>query len=66
MPTWILTLASRPGPWQYYQGTVTVWAVDEEDALRRAHARLRVTFPERPASAWSVDTIKEVLCQPFP
>lgn len=54
-------LRSKPGPYAQYDGKVDVWAEDTEQARSRAFAQLRAsTFPDRPASMWTVDRIEVI------
>lgn len=49
---------SVPGMWERYEGYVDVYAPTENDAPERAKRELRRTsFPDRPASAWAVDSV---------
>ncbi len=53
-------LHSAPSPGlEYYSGYVDVTAPSQDEAGLRAIAQLtRTTFPDRPASLWTVDRVE--------
>ena len=54
-------IRSVPGMYAQYDGKVTVYALDEEDAVERAFKKLKTgAFPERSRSMWKVEKIEEV------
>ena len=54
-----VSLHSKPGVWEYYEGDVSVKAEDEVDAIEAALTKLkRTSFPDRPRSSWVVDAVE--------
>lgn len=54
-----VSLHSKPGIWEYYDGDVSVQAEDEVEAIDAALSKLKQTsFPDRPRSSWVVDAVE--------
>jgi hypothetical protein len=54
-------LRSRPGFYAQYDGKVTVWADDEDDAVEMAMHKLKTgAFSDRDNSMWIVEKVERV------
>lgn len=59
MANYTVTFDSVPGMYAQYDDVKrTVNAVDEEEAVDKAHNKLRDVFPDRSRSMWRVTDIK--------
>ena len=61
MKNYKVWLRSRPGFYAQYDGKVEVIAIDEDDAVKKALAKLkRGAFPDRDNSMWKVEKVERV------
>jgi 1,2-phenylacetyl-CoA epoxidase PaaB subunit len=52
-------MRSVPGMYEQYDGKVDVWATSEEDAINKAHDKLkRGSFPDRTRNMWRVEKVE--------
>ena len=61
MPRYLVRIQSRPGLYaQYGPSDITVWAIDEYDAIDKAFRKLqRGPFPDRSRDMWKVLSVTE-------
>jgi hypothetical protein len=52
-------MTSTPGFYAQYNGSVDVWAKDEEDAIEKAFRELkRGAYPDRSRNMWKVNRVE--------